>query len=240
MIPKPFVQELLNRVDIVDVIENYVPLKRAGGNLVACCPFHSEKTPSFTVSPSKQFYHCFGCGAHGSAVGFLMEYSGLSFVEAIKDLAARVGMQVPVVRSESRPGSGPTSEDQSETLTELLRRATQFYKAELRKSERAIGYLKGRGLTGEIAARFGLGYAPPGWQNLASVFDAYASPDLVQAGLVIDAEEGKRYDRFRDRVMFPIFNQRGQIVGFGGRVLDQSEPKYLNSPETPLFEKGRF
>jgi DNA primase len=240
MIPKAFIQELLSRVDIVDVIESAVPLKRAGSNLVACCPFHSEKSPSFTVSPSKQFYHCFGCGAHGSALGFLMEYHGLSFVEAVKDLASRVGMQVPEVVREPRTAAaqaaaGPATED----LAQALHEAALFYKAELKRAEHAIAYLKGRGLTGEIAARFGLGYAPAGWHGLAAVFADYQSSRLlVEAGLVIVSEEGRRYDRFRDRIMFPIVNQRGQIVGFGGRVLDKSEPKYLNSPETPLFEKG--
>ena len=239
MIPKSFVQDLLNRVDIVDVIESYVPLKRAGANLTACCPFHSEKTPSFTVSPSKQFYHCFGCGAHGSAIGFLMEYSGLSFVEAVKDLAARAGVKVPETAPEARaPAPGPDAPS-VERLAEILQQAAQFYKAELRKSERAIDYLKGRGLTGAIAARFGLGFAPAGWQSLAAVLADYSSRAPVEAGLVIQGEDGKRYDRFRERIMFPIVSQRGQIIGFGGRVLDKSEPKYLNSPETPLFEKGR-
>lgn len=236
MIPKSFLQELLGRVDIVDVIESYVPLKRAGSNLAACCPFHTEKTPSFTVSPSKQFYHCFGCGAHGSAVGFLMEYAGMGYVEAIKDLASRVGMKVP----ESEPGARERApQQQAEQITDVLERATQFYKSELKRSERAITYLKGRGLTGEIAARFQLGYAPSGWQNLTGAFPDYQSKALVEAGLVVPGEEGKRYDRFRDRIMFPIINPRGQVIGFGGRVLDRSEPKYLNSPETPVFEKGR-
>jgi DNA primase len=248
MIPKSFVQELLNRVDIVDVIEGYVSLKRAGSNLVACCPFHSEKTASFTVSQTKQFYHCFGCGAHGSSIGFLMEHGGLSFVEAVKDLAARAGMQVPESTPEARGlrsvrgGSADDTADGAATtaeLAEVLQHAAQFYKSELKKSERAVAYLKGRGLTGDIAARFGLGFAPAGWQNLASAFDDYQSKALVDAGLVIQGEEGKRYDRFRDRIMFPIANQRGQIIGFGGRVMDKSEPKYLNSPETALFEKGR-
>ena len=238
MIPKSFVQELLNRVDIADVIESHLPLKRAGANLVACCPFHSEKTPSFTVSPTKQFYHCFGCGAHGTALGFLMEYSGLSFVEAVKELAQRVGMQVPEIQRQPRHDAAAQGES-SDDLAELLQRAAGFYKAELKKSERAIAYLKGRGLTGEIAARFGLGYAPAGWQPLSAAFPDYAARGLVDAGLVIQGEEGKRYDRFRDRIMFPIVSQRGQVIGFGGRVLDKSEPKYLNSPETPLFEKGR-
>jgi DNA primase len=236
MIPKSFVQELLARADIVDVVESYVALKRAGSNLVACCPFHSEKTPSFTVSPSKQFYHCFGCGAHGSAIGFLMEYSGMGYVEAIKDLAARVGMQVPEIAATAPP---PPGAPDAEQLTEVLQRAAQYYKAELRRSERAIAYLKARGLTGDIAARFHLGYAPEGWQSLGQAFDNYQAKSLVEAGLVIQGDDGKRYDRFRDRIMFPIVSQRGQVIGFGGRVLDKSEPKYLNSPETPVFEKGR-
>lgn len=237
MIPKSFVQDLLNRVDIADVIDGYVPLKRAGVNLVACCPFHSEKSPSFTVSPSKQFYHCFGCGAHGSAIGFLMEHVGMSFVEAVKDLAGRVGMAVPEERR--LPDGHAAQVEHVADLTELLQKAAAYYKAQLKTSERAIAYLRGRGLTGEIAARFGLGYAPAAWQGLAEAFPEYQSPGLVEAGLVIAGDDGKRYDRFRDRVMFPIVNQRGQVIGFGGRVLDKSEPKYLNSPETPVFEKGR-
>ena len=238
MIPKSFVQELLGRADIVDVVESYVPLKRAGTNLVACCPFHTEKTPSFTVSPSKQFYHCFGCGAHGSAIGFLMEYSGMGYVEAIKDLASRVGMQVP--EAAARPAeSAAAAAPSTEQLTDVLQRAAQYYKAELKRSERAIAYLKSRGLTGDIAARFHLGFAPGGWQNLNAAFENYQAKSLVDAGLVIQGDDGKRYDRFRDRIMFPIVSQRGQVIGFGGRILDKGEPKYLNSPETPVFEKGR-
>jgi DNA primase len=238
MIPKSFVQELLGRVDVVDVIESCFPLKRAGSNLTACCPFHSEKSPSFTVSPTKQFYHCFGCGAHGSAIGFLMEYSGLTFVEAVKDLAERVGLQVPEVHTPRVEAAAAGSAQSPDAILDVLHRAAAFYKAELKKSERAIDYLKARGLTGEVAARFALGYAPAGWQGLAAVFSDYAGRLLVEAGLVIQGEEGKRYDRFRDRIMFPIVSQRGQVIGFGGRVLDKSEPKYLNSPETPVFEKG--
>lgn len=236
MIPQSFIQDLLGRVDIVDVIESAVPLKRAGSNLAACCPFHTEKSPSFTVSPTKQFYHCFGCGAHGTAISFMMEYHGLGFVEAVKDLAARVGMVVPESRPES-PRSRPAGA--SHDLTAVLATAARFYKEQLRNSETAIRYLKGRGLTGEIAARFGLGYAPDGWQNLEGPFPDYAKNDaLIEAGLVIRNEDGRRYDRFRDRVMFPIVNTRGDIIGFGGRVIGQGEPKYLNSPETPVFEKG--
>jgi DNA primase len=233
MIPQSFIQDLLARVDIVDIIEASVPLKRAGSNYSARCPFHNEKTASFTVSPTKQFYHCFGCGAHGTAISFLMEYQGAGFVEAVRELAARVGMSVP----ESAPRRMP--EAATEDLNAVLARAAQFYKSQLRQSERAIAYLKARGLSGEIAARYGLGYAPDGWQSLEAVFSDYpTSKALVVAGLVVEAN-GRRYDRFRDRVMFPIVTQRGAIVGFGGRVIDTGEPKYLNSPETPLFEKGR-
>jgi DNA primase len=235
MIPQAFIQDLLNRLDIVDVVEASVPLKRAGANLVACCPFHSEKSPSFTVSPSKQFYHCFGCGAHGNAIGFLMEYSGLGFVEAIKDLAGRAGLAVPELHGEAPlVPAGATRE-----ISEVLLAAAVFYKTELKRSGTAVEYLKARGLTGEIAAHFGLGFAPPGWQGLAAAFPDYRAKVLADAGLVIDGEDGKRYDRFRDRIMFPIASSRGDVLGFGGRVLGQGEPKYLNSPETPVFEKGR-
>ena len=234
MIPESFIQELLARVDIVDVIERYVPLKKGGANYQACCPFHSEKTPSFSVSPAKQFYHCFGCGAHGSALGFLMQYSGLGFVEAVEDLAHSLGMQVPQVSDRVQ-----TERARKAPLTELMARAARFYKDQLKLSAKAIDYLKGRGLTGEIAARFGLGYAPDDWQGLQKVFPDYNDSALVECGLVIENDQGRRYDRFRDRVMFPILDQRGNVIGFGGRVIGQGEPKYLNSPETPLFEKGR-
>jgi len=236
MIPQTFIQDLLNRVDIVDVIESYVPLKRAGSNYAARCPFHTEKSPSFTVSQTKQFYHCFGCGAHGTAISFLMEHQGMGFVDAVKDLAGRVGMAVPEQAPDPRRQE---KVEAAEDLTEVTLTAAQYYKSQLKASERAIAYLKNRGLTGEIAARYALGYAPDGWQNLESVFPDYKAKVLAEAGLVIQSEEGRRYDRFRDRVMFPIHNQRGVIIGFGGRVIDQGEPKYLNSPETPLFEKGR-
>jgi len=238
-IPESFIQELLNRVDIVDVIDSSVPLKKAGANYAACCPFHNEKSPSFTVSPTKQFYHCFGCGAHGTALGFLMEYQGLGFVEAVNELAKRVGMTVP---QETRRVEDVAAKRAAIGMQEALQLALGYYKAELRKSDKAIAYLKGRGLSGEIAARFQIGYAPAGWQNLASVLPEYQSETLVQAGLVITNEQGRRYDRFRDRIMFPIHDQKGQVIGFGGRVLgtegDDAGPKYLNSPETPLFQKG--
>ena len=234
MIPESFIQELLHRVDIVDLIDSYVPLKKAGANYAACCPFHNEKTPSFTVSQTKQFYHCFGCSAHGTAIGFLMEYSGLGFVDAIKELASRVGMQVPEEEAR-RPHDGP----KLTTLAEIMARAVKYYYEQLKRSEKAIDYLKRRGLSGEIAQRFGIGYAPDNWQGLEAAFDDYSLPELQQAGLVIRNEQGRLYDRFRDRVMFPIINQKGEVIAFGGRVIGEGEPKYLNSPETPLFEKGR-
>jgi DNA primase len=235
MIPQSFVQDLLNRLDIVDVVDRYVPLKKAGANYVACCPFHSEKSPSFSVSPTKQFYHCFGCGAHGSAIGFVMEHQGLGFVEAVEELARSAGLTVP---KEESGRYEQKAEGDFEALSEAMQHATHYYRDELKRSEVAIAYLKKRGLSGEIAARFGVGYAPGGWQNLATAFPDYQAKSLVQAGLVIEGE-GKRYDRFRDRVMFPIISQKGAVIGFGGRVLETGEPKYLNSPETPLFEKGR-
>src|SRR6266704_3881557 len=234
LIPDSFKQELLHRVDVVGVIERYVPLKKGGANYLACCPFHTEKTPSFTVSPTKQFYHCFGCGAHGNAISFLIEYQGLGYVEAVKDLAESVGLKMPEFEPRTKkPEGGPD-------LYEIMERACDYYGEQLKAAPRAIEYLKGRGLTGKIAARFGIGYAPDGWQNLERVFTNYADKALKDAGLVIDGEDaGRRYDRFRDRIMFPILNQRGSVIAFGGRVLGEGEPKYLNSPETPLFEKGR-
>jgi len=235
LIPESFIQELLNRVDIVDVVDKSVPLKKAGANYSACCPFHNEKSPSFTVSPTKQFYHCFGCGAHGTAVGFLMEYQGLSFVESINELARMVGMSVP---QEARDPDKPAPKVVV-GLQDALQQAAQYYKAELKKSDRAIEYLKSRGLSGQVAAKFQVGYAPAGWQNLQSVFPNYDNEVLNIAGLVVENEQGKRYDRFRDRIMFPIHDQKGQVIGFGGRVINADDtPKYYNSPETPLFQKG--
>jgi DNA primase len=243
VIPQSFIQDLLNRVDIVDVVGRYVQLKKGGANYSGLCPFHNEKSPSFTVSPTKQFYHCFGCGAHGTAIGFLIEYSGLGFVDAVKELAQNVGMVVPEAEDRLPPAQRAEQQAKSLALSEAMTRACEYYRHQLRGSQRAIGYLKGRGLTGEIAAKFGLGYAPEGWDSLRTVFGNYDEPALAECGLVIDKsdEEGahrKRYDRFRDRIMFPIRNSKGQVIGFGGRVLDQGEPKYLNSPETPLFQKG--
>ncbi|HEX5463132.1 MAG TPA: DNA primase, partial [Burkholderiales bacterium] len=244
MIPQPFIQDLLNRVDIVGVVERYVKLRRAGANYLGLCPFHNEKTPSFTVSATKQFYHCFGCGAHGSAIGFLMEYGGLGYVDAIKDLAQSAGLVVPEVRSER--GQSQSAEE-STALRETLFRAAQYYRSQLKDAAHAIAYLKARGATGEIARRFGIGYAPAGWQNLAAACPDYNAQALVAAGLVKQSDEGRRYDLFRDRIMFPILDQRGNVIGFGGRVLQTegadpsapASPKYLNSPETAVFEKGR-
>jgi len=254
MIPDSFIQELINRVDIVDVIDKSVPLKKAGANYSACCPFHNEKSPSFTVSPTKQFYHCFGCGAHGTAISFLMEYQGLSFVEAVHELAKMTGMIVP---QETREADTPRQKA-IPGMQEALQQALNYYKSELKKSPSAIEYLKGRGLSGKIAARFQIGYAPAGWHNLQSVFQQYDSEILTSIGLVTVNEQGKRYDRFRDRIMFPIHDQKGQVIGFGGRVINPAAagavpsgtaaeaarpnvndtPKYYNSPETPLFQKG--
>jgi len=235
MIPNDFIQTLLARVDIVEVIDHYVPLKKAGTNYAACCPFHSEKTPSFTVSPAKQFYHCFGCGAHGTAIGFLMEHAGKSFPEAVDALAREAGLEVP---RQELPGD-VERRGQTQDLAALMQAAARFYRAQLKEAPHAIDYLKQRGLTGAIAARFGIGYAPEGWQLLAGAFPNYEDPALETIGLVVAGEGGKRYDRFRDRIMFPIHDNRGQVIGFGGRVLGEGEPKYLNSPETPLFSKGR-
>jgi DNA primase len=231
MIPRDFIDQLIARVDIVDVIDRRVPLKKAGQNYQACCPFHQERSPSFTVSPMKQFYHCFGCGAHGTAISFLMEYGGLSFVDAVRELASDVGLPVP---EEAAQGGRPKAAPQ---LGEAMETAAAFYRQQLKASPRAIDYLKRRGLTGAVAARFGLGYAPGLTSALKAAFPDYQGPELVTAGLVIDGERG-RYDRFRDRIMFPIRNSKGSVIGFGGRILDQGEPKYLNTPETPLFSKG--
>jgi DNA primase len=237
VIPDSFKQDLLNRVDVVDVVQRYVQLRKAGANYVGLCPFHNEKTPSFSVSPTKQFYHCFGCGAHGNAIGFLMAYSALGYVDAVKELAGQVGLQLPDYRPPS-PQEAARKEREPD-LHAVMEKAMAFYRGELKKSPRAIEYLKGRGLTGEIAARYRIGYAPDDWQALQGAFPNYEDKALAEVGLIVQNEEGKRYDRFRDRIMFPIVNPRGAVIGFGGRILDKGEPKYLNSPETPLFEKGR-
>ncbi|MEA3291281.1 MAG: DNA primase [Pseudomonadota bacterium] len=238
LIPQHFIDELLARTDIAEVIDRRVPLTRAGSEFKACCPFHDEKTPSFTVSPVKQFYHCFGCGAHGTAIGFLMDYANLSFPEAVEELAAGAGVTVPV-ENEQRP----TGEHETTNLVEILAEAARWFQSQLRRhpeAQQAIDYLKGRGLSGETAAAFGLGYAPEAWDGLLQALGAGGErrKQLLQAGLIISKESGGAYDRFRGRVMFPIEDHRGRIVAFGGRILGDGEPKYLNSPETPLFHKG--
>jgi DNA primase len=238
MIPQSFIADLLNRIDIVEVVGRHVTLKKAGANFQGLCPFHNEKSPSFSVSPTKQFYHCFGCGAHGSAISFLMEHSGLTYVDSIEELARSAGLTVP--REERRP-QDLAKQQQAIALSEVMSPAADWYKQQLKQNTRAIDYLKGRGLSGEIAKRFNLGYAPESWQGLEAVFGSYAQDSianvLVEAGLIIQSE-AKRYDRFRDRIMFPIRNPKGQVIAFGARILDAGEPKYLNSPETPLFSKG--
>jgi len=242
LIPQSFIDDLLNRTDIVDVVSSRVQLKKAGKNYTACCPFHKEKTPSFSVSPDKQFYYCFGCGAGGNALGFLMDHDNLDFPQAIEDLAKAAGMEVP--REESGRPHKPRQPTDS-PLYPLLTAAAEFYRQALKshpQRKAAVDYLKGRGLTGEIARDFGLGFAPPGWDNLYKHLssDTLQQKAMIDAGLLVEnAETGKRYDRFRDRVMFPIRDSRGRIIAFGGRVLGDDKPKYLNSPETPVFHKGQ-
>ena len=247
-IPQSFIQELIARADIVDIVGRYVQLKKGGANFMGLCPFHGEKSPSFSVSPAKQFYHCFGCGKNGNAIGFLTDHGGMSFIEAVKDLAQQYGLQVPEddVSPQDRAKAAQAREQQA-TLTSVLEKAGLAYIKALRNSPKAIDYFKGRGVSGEVAKTFCLGYAPEGWRSLASVFPDYNDALLVESGLVITGEPGeenaqgeaKRYDRFRDRVMFPIRNVKGECIGFGGRVLSDEKPKYLNSPETPVFSKGR-
>ena len=235
-IPREFIDELLARLDVVEVIDRRVPLKKAGKDFKACCPFHNEKTPSFTVSRPKQFYHCFGCGVSGTAITFLMEFEHLSFPEAIEELAGEAGLEVPDT-GPARSGDNPTL-----PLLEILGEASRYYKDQLRSHSDAsttIAYLKQRGLTGEIAAQFDLGYAPTGWDNLSSTAGNEEKLDLmVKAGLISKRESGGHYDRFRARVIFPIHDNKGRVIAFGGRLLDEGEPKYLNSPETPVFHKG--
>ncbi|MEJ1297651.1 MAG: DNA primase [Candidatus Sedimenticola sp. (ex Thyasira tokunagai)] len=235
-IPHHFIDELLNRVDIVDLINGRVPLKKAGKDYQACCPFHDEKTPSFSVSREKQFYYCFGCGAHGNAVGFLMEYDNLGFVDAVEELAAREGVDVP--REAGSQSSGPDFRP----LYETLEQSALFYQQQLRhhaQASAAVDYLKQRGLSGKIAAEFGIGFAPPGWSNLLDQLGSENLKRLETTGMLSQSENGKQYDRFRERIMFPIRNHRGQTIAFGGRILGDGKPKYLNSPETPVFHKGR-
>ena len=245
-IPQSFIQDLIARADLVELIGRHVQLKKTGANFVGLCPFHAEKSPSFSVSPTKQFYHCFGCGKSGNAIGFLTEYVGVGFVDAVKDLAQQYGMQVP--QDDTTPEDRARFAErrqQQETLSGVLEKAADDYRKQLKESPVAIDYLKRRGLSGQIAKRFGLGFAPPGWNHLAGVFARYDDPLLAESGLVIvhvdehTGDEEKRYDRFRDRIMFPIRNVKGECIGFGGRVLGDEKPKYLNSPETPVFSKGR-
>jgi DNA primase len=237
MIPDDFIAQLLSRVDVVEVIDRLVPLKKAGANYKACCPFHKEKSPSFNVNPVRQIYHCFGCGVSGSAIKFLMEYAGKSFPDAVEELAQGVGLTVP--RDNERkadPSAGP--------LFDAMVTAAGYYKSKLKTSDIAINYFKKRGVSGEVAKRYHLGWATPDWQGLSEVFEDYNDNELLESGgLVSVGDGGKRYDRFRERVMFPILNQQGAVIGFGGRILGSKDdghgPKYLNSPETPIFSKGR-
>ncbi len=247
-IPNSFIQELVARADVVDVVGRHVQLKKGGANFMGLCPFHGEKSPSFSVSPTKQFYHCFGCGKNGNVLGFMMDFQGMSFMEAVKDLAQSMGMPVPEdERSPQDRARDAQMRTRQATITELLEKASEGYRKQLKASERGVNYFKGRGLSGEIALKYGLGYAPEGYRFLAGVFPDYDDPLLVESGMVIERleddanpeSEKRKYDRFRDRVMFPIRNVKGETIGFGGRVLDKGEPKYLNSPETPVFSKGR-
>ncbi|MDO4879423.1 MAG: DNA primase [Neisseria sp.] len=240
MIPSDFIDELLAKTDIVDIIDEYVPLKKSGANYMACCPFHKEKTPSFSVSPSKQFYHCFSCGAHGSAIGFVMEYQNLPFPDAVRQLAQRQGLDVPDTGGRrTDPGQRERLKKKQQTLEETLSACADFYRLQLGQNPHALQYLHGRGLNDETITRYLLGYAPEGWQHLAQICHPYPSPALIESGQVVQNEEQSRhYDRFRKRIMFPIRDPRGRIIGFGGRVLDDGKPKYLNSPDTPLFDKG--
>ena len=231
-ISQEYINELLARVDIVQLIDARVPLRKKGKNYIACCPFHSEKTPSFTVTPEKQFYYCFGCAVGGNAFSFLMEYEKLSFVEAVNSLAEQIGMEIPQHAKHQEVYRG------SANLYSLLEEVAQFYAQELRQNTAAINYLKQRGLSGEMAKKFNLGYAPAAWDTLLKAFKD--TENLFAAGLLVKKSEGQGYyDRFRDRILFPIRDKRGRVIGFGGRVLAEQEPKYLNSPETLLFHKGK-
>ena len=240
-IPQSFIEDLLARTDIVELIDSRVRLKKAGKNYQACCPFHNEKSPSFSVSPEKQFYHCFGCGAHGNAIGFLMEYDGLNFPDAVEELAGTLGVTVPRDEGGRGGSQAPAGPAPSADQYQLMNQASQFYQSQLRKSPEAINYLKGRGLSGEIVKQFAIGYAPSGWDGLKQLLvrNREQEQQLITLGMLIQKESGGSYDRFRDRIMFPIRDRRGRIIGFGGRVLCDGTPKYLNSPETPIFHKGK-
>ena len=237
LIPREFIDQLLARCDIVDVINARVPLKKQGREYQACCPFHNEKTPSFTVSPNKQFYHCFGCGANGSAISFLMEYEHLDFVEAIESLASTLGLEVP--REEGRKVSARQQQRQK-GLSDLMAEAERYYQAQLKSSKTAVEYLKQRGLSGQVAQVYGLGYSQNSWDAASLHLSShYRAEQIIESGLAIEKDNGGHYDRYRDRIMFPIRNRKGQVIGFGGRVMGDETPKYINSPETPLFHKGR-
>ena len=240
-IPQYFIEDLLARTDIVELIDSRVRLKKAGKNYQACCPFHNEKSPSFSVSPEKQFYHCFGCGAHGNAIGFLMEYDGLSFPDAVEELAGTQGITVPREENGRASASGPATPPPSADQYQLMTKACHYYQGQLRQSPEAINYLKGRGLSGEIVKQFAIGYAPAGWDGLRQLLARSREQEqqLITLGMLIQKDQGGSYDRFRDRIMFPIRDRRGRIIGFGGRVLGDGTPKYLNSPETPIFHKGK-
>ncbi len=232
-IPREFIQQLLNRVDLIELIDNRVPLrKKTGQNFFACCPFHDEKSASFSVSQAKQFYYCFGCGAHGNAIDFLMQYDRLSFPESIEALAKQVGVEVPKeIRNNDK------REENFDALYDLMGEISKYYQKELRQAEGAINYLKNRGITGEIAKKFEIGVASPGWDHVLKTFEK-DKQHLSTLGMLIKKDDGGYYDRFRDRIMFPILDRQGRTIGFGGRIIDQGEPKYLNSPETPIFQKG--
>ena len=235
-IPQSFIDDLLNRTDIIELIDGRVHLKKAGKNYQACCPFHNEKSPSFSVSPEKQFYHCFGCGAHGNAIGFLMEYDGLSFPDAVGELASLHGLTVPNDQPFHNQGPAPSADHY-----QLMEWAARYFQNQLKSAPQAIEYLKGRGLTGEIVKQFAIGYAPGGWDGLRQtlVRSAASEAQLIELGMLIGRDGGGSYDRFRDRIMFPSRDRRGRVIGFGGRVLGDGTPKYLNSPETPIFHKGK-
>ncbi|WP_373188243.1 DNA primase [Halopseudomonas sp.] len=244
LIPQGFIDDLLGRTDILEVVGSRLKLKKTGKNFSALCPFHDEKSPSFSVSPDKQFYYCFGCGAGGNALSFVMDFERLDFPQAVEELARQAGVDVP--REEVRPGSRQASQPRKDSpLYALLEQAAAFYRQQLRhhpKRERAVTYLKQRGLTGQIAKRYDIGFAPPGWDNLMGhlTTDSTEVKALIEAGLVVEnPDSGKRYDRFRDRIIFPIRDSRGRTLGFGGRVLGDDKPKYLNSPETPVYHKGQ-
>ncbi len=236
-IPRHFIDDLLAKTDIVELINQRVPLKKQGREYTACCPFHTEKTPSFTVSPEKQFYHCFGCGAHGSAIGFLLDYENLDFIEAVEELASAAGIEVP--REQNTQASGKP-QGQLQPLYDALAKASNYFQQQLTQHPTAVDYLKRRGLTGEVARNFLLGYAPDGWDNLLKALSADIDQDRLQeAGLLSRNDQGSVYDKFRDRIVFPIRDTRGRVVAFGARIIGSGEPKYLNSPESPVFSKSK-